>query len=617
MTKWLLALAGLALLLGLLTGCGGESLSEDSAAVSSDATSSASEADAADTGEETALSVQEGDMFTDRDLDGSYEESGSVLIQLEGDSASASSDSVQISGSTVTITQEGTYLLTGTLEDGMVIVDAPDSAKVQLVLAGVDITSATSAALYVRQADKVFVTLAEGTENSLANGGSFTAIDEYNIDAALFSRDDLTLNGAGSLAVTSPAGHGITCKDDLVITGGSYTITAASHGLEANDSIRVTGDTVLTVTAGKDGLHAENDEDTELGFVYLSGGTFQIQAEGDGISAGAWLRASEGSYQILAGGGSENGENESSEDWGSFMGRGGGSGQQADLSGGGDDSEDGGDSDGSGDSSTSMKGLKAGGALVVTGGSFTIDSADDGVHSNASITVEGGSFEIATGDDGFHADDTLTVSGGSILITESYEGLEALHVLIQGGEITLTASDDGLNAAGGADESGVTGGRDGRFGGGAEGGGFASSSDGTIVISGGSLYINASGDGIDANGSIEITGGDTVVVGPTQGDTSTLDYDTTATITGGTFLGTGGAGMAQSFSSSEQGVIAVQVGSQSAGASVVITDSEGNVLLEYAPELSFAVVIYSSPDIVSGQSYTVSAGTVTGQVEAN
>lgn len=256
--------------------------------------------------------------------------------------------------------------------------------------------------------------------------------------------------------------------------------------------------------------------------------------------------------------------------------------------------------------------------MLISNGTITIDSADDSIHSNTSITVNGGTFEIASGDDAFHADDTLTVTGGTVNITESYEGLEALHVDVQGGDITLVASDDGLNTAGGTDSSGTEGGRDGMFGGGpgGQGGGMSSSSDGTITISGGSLYVNASGDGIDANGSVTISGGYTVIVGPTQGDTSTLDYDTTAVITGGTFIGTGAVGMAQSFSDPEQGVVAVSVSEQSAGAEVTLTDEAGNTLISYTPELSYAVVILSSPDLVSGETYTLTAGELSGEVEA-
>ena len=592
MKKWISISLALFFLLSALAGCESTgTTTQDDAASGSLETSSLTQADA--------------EMFTDRDYNTEYDESSSIRIQLNGSSATASSNSVQIAGTTVTITEEATYILSGTLDDGMVIVDAPDTAKLQLVLDGVNINSQTSTPLYILEADKVVVTLADGSENTLSNGGSFVAIDEENIDAALYSKQDLTLNGSGSLTVTSPAGHGIASNDDLVITGGAYTVSAASHGLNANDSVRITGETSLAVDAGKDGIHAENNDDTSLGFVYISNGAMDIESEGDGVSAGAYMQIENGVFQIVAGGGSENSSKESSDSWGGFRG-GRGPRQTAESA----DTTD--------DSSTSMKGIKSTGDMVITNGSFTIDSADDAVHSNASLTVNGGTFEIASGDDAFHADETLTVTEGTVNITESYEGLEALHVNIQGGDITLVSRDDGLNAAGGTDASGTAGGRDGMFGGRGGGpGGGTSTSNGSITISGGTLHITASGDGIDANGSLTVSGGYTVVAGPTQGDTATLDYDTSATITGGTFIGTGASGMAQTFSDSEQGVVSVSVGNQSAGTAITLTDSDGNTIISYTPELSFHVVIFSSPDIVSGQTYTVTAGSVSGETTAS
>ena len=571
----------------LLTGCTGE-------LAATDATISTSSA-AGDT--DFAKPLDE--MFTKRDLDPDYTDG--TLIQLNGDSVSCADSSVKVSGTTVTITGGGTYILSGVLNDGMIIVDAEEADKPQLVLNGVSITSQTASALYVLEADKVFVTLADGTSNSLSSGESFIAIDNTNLDGAFFSKQDLTFNGSGSLSVTSPAGHGIVCKDDLVFTGGSYSISCASHGLDANDSVRI-AEAAITIDSGMDGIHAENNEDTALGFFYASSGEISINAQGDGISAEAYVQIEGGSFRITAGGGSENGEKHASNSWGDFMGGGMGGGRPRSTV-----------STTSSDSSTSMKGLKVTGSLLINGGTFTINSADDALHANASIMINNGSFTIATGDDGIHADETLSISSGTICITESYEGLEAQHIEILGGNITLTASDDGLNAAGGTDASG-TGGRDGMFGGGKRN----SSSTGSILISGGTLYINASGDGLDANGSLTISGGHTTVVGPTTGDTATLDFDTTGIITGGTLIGTGASGMAITFSDSEnQGVIAVSVGNQAAGTQITLTDKDGNVIISHTPELSFGVVILSSPNIKKGETYTITVGSVSGSFEAS
>lgn len=626
MKKRLAKLLIVCLAVSLGTGCGNLGGSGGADTGQEDGKTAGNTENTADT-EEASQSVSseeqtDEDMFTDRDYQDDYQEEDCISITFSGTSASASSDSVQISDTAITITEEGDYLISGNLSDGMLIVNAPDTAKVRLVFDGVELNSETSAPLYIKEADKVVVTLAEGSENTLSNSGTYTAVDDSSIDAVIYSKQDLTFNGTGTLTISSPGGHGIVSNDDLAVTGGTYTVTAASHGLKANDSVRITGDSQFTLTAGKDGIHAENDEDSSLGFVYISDGTIEIYAEGDGISAGAYMQISDGTFQIQTGGGSENATQESSESWGEFRGGGQGPGQRGRA---GEESspvQTSSSVEGSAsaetsqsteeDSSTSMKGMKTAGEMRISGGSFTIDSADDSVHSNVSILVENGVFEIASGDDAFHADETLTVTAGTINISESYEGLEALNIEIQDGDITLASSDDGLNAAGGTDSSGIQGGRDGMFGGGEA----SSSSDGTVVISGGTLNINASGDGIDANGSIEISGGYTSIVGPSQGDTATLDYDTSAVITGGTFIGTGGAGMAQTFSESEQGVVSVNAGNQAAGTEVSLADSSGNVILSVTPELSFSVLIFSSPELVSGESYTLTVGTASEEVEA-
>lgn len=603
MKKFLSVILAFSLACGLLAGCGEQSNNNNTGSANTGTSGTNAEP------VEVDFSKTDADMFTDRDAKTDYTEANSVLIALNGSSATATSNSVKISGSTVTITEEATYILSGTLTDGMIIVNADDKAKLQIVLGGVDITSKTSAALYVLEADKVFVTLAQGTTNTLANGGTFTAIDNNNIDAAVFSKQDLTFNGSGSLTVTSPAGHGIVCKDDLVFTGGSYTVNSASHGLDANDSVRVTGTTSFTIDAGKDGIHCENSDDAALGFVYISDGTVNVEAEGDGIAAGAYIQIENGRFNLLIGGGSENGSKASSDNFGGFMG-GGRPGQKPSNS-----------TPTTDESSTSMKGIKAANSMLISGGTFSIDSADDSIHSDVSVTINGGTFEIASGDDAIHAEETLTITAGTINIAESYEGLEALHIDVKGGDIKLVASDDGLNAAGGTDASG-TGGRDGMFGGpggkpGGMGGGMSSSSNGSILISGGSLYVKASGDGLDANGTLTISGGYTVVVGPTQGDTATLDYDKSGIITGGTFIGTGASGMAQSFSNSQQGVMAVRVGNQSAGTNITLKDKSGNTILSYAPELSFAVVILSSPEMQKGEAYTITVGSQSGEFAAS
>lgn len=514
----------------------------------------------------------------------------SADIVLTGKTATCSSDAVRIDGDTVTITDEGTYLVNGTLENGQIIVDAEKTDKVEIILNGADITSATSAAIYVRQADKLTLTCAKDSVNSLKSGGEYIAIDENNIDAAVFSKDDLTLKGEGTLAVSAAAGHGIVTKDDLKINSGTYIIVAAGHGLCANDSIEAS-DATLSVTAGKDGLQAEHDDDATLGNILLENINLKVEAGGDGISASGTLGIQSGYYELKCGGGS--GVKLSS-------------------------------------ASGSAKGIKSTGVMTLEGGTFTIDSADDAIHANADILISDGYYTLSTGDDGVHADETVTVSGGTLNVLKSYEGLEGLHVEITGGTLSLRSSDDGINAAGGMDQSGMGGGRPGgdRFGPGGMWGGMPGSAPGTnsgatggvpaescsIVISGGTICVNADGDGIDSNGTLEVSGGAVDVSGPTNSGNGALDFDGSGTITGGIVVAVGAAGMAQNFTSATQGSLLLNVGNQAAGSEVSLRDSDGNVLVSYRTESAYATVVISCPEIVQGGQYTVSAGTFTQDV---
>ena len=275
------------------------------------------------------------DMFTERDLDVGYDESSAVKINLADDSTivtvgdntetdaskseetradesvtnetETASSGVSISGNIITITKEGTYVFSGALSEGQIVVDA-DSAKVQLVLDNADITCASSAAIYVKNADKTFITLAEGSENILMNTAEYEAIDDNNIDAVIFSKDDLTLNGKGTLTINSEYGHGIVSKDDLKLVGGTYNITAENHALSGKDSVRI-ADGTYNLTSGKDGIHSENADDDEKGFVYIASGDFTIESTGDGIDASYVVQIDDGDFDITAGGGAENATN--------------------------------------------------------------------------------------------------------------------------------------------------------------------------------------------------------------------------------------------------------------------------------------------------------------------
>lgn len=576
--KKLLALfCATALSMTAVAGCTGTKSSTGNV-VSSETETNAEETSA----QSEAGTFSSADMFTERDLAGTYEESEAVYVTLSDDGITGETAGVAINGQTVTITEEGTYVFSGTLSEGQIVVDA-DDAKVQIVLDNVDITCASSAAVYVKSADKVFVTLAEGSQNTLRNTDEYVAIDDNNIDAVIFSKSDLTLNGTGSLTIESANGHGIVSKDDLKITGGTYDITAAGHALSGKDSVRI-ADGAFILTAEKDGIHAENADDEEKGYIYIADGDFTITSDGDGMDASNIVQIEDGTFDITAGGGAANSLKTHESDMPG--GPGGGMPQNGERPEGEimpqDTTTD--------ESGTSTKGIKAGGGMYLNGGTYQIDSADDSIHSNANITIADGTYTLATSDDGVHADDALIVNGGTITMTESYEGLEGLTVTINDGTIDITARDDGINAAGEKME-----------------------------LNGGYIHILAGGDGVDSNGDLTINGGEIYIDGPSDNGNSAIDYGdrSSAYVNGGTLVAIGSSGMAEGMSdSSKQKVLMVKLGEKMEAGDVVLTDSEGNVIVSYTALKSYDCVIISTAEVESGAAYTLTTSGTTTEVTA-
>lgn len=494
----------------LLSGCGAQNTAED--------TSSTETVSSENITATTVSAIDTSSVFSDRDLAGTYDESEAIPIALNGDGASCDSSSIVIDGSTITITAEGVYLISGTLNDGQIIVNAGDTEKVQLVLAGADITSSTSAAIYALEADKVFVTLAEGTENTLTNGGEYVAIDDNNIDSVIFAKTDLTLNGSGSLTINAQAGHGVVSKDDLVITGGNYTITAASHGLSGKDSVAIAAGT-FAITSGKDGIHAENSDDTSLGWLYIQDGNFNITSQGDAISAQGALQIDGGTFDLYTGEGSASVEMTSSDQFGGGQ-RGGWTNQTT-----APDTQTTSTTQTEEDS-TSQKGIKGESTYAINGGTFTIDSADDCLHAGGEMVIAAGEFTLNSGDDTVHCDDALTIQSGTFTIPYCYEGIEGLSITIEDGVFDITSNDDGLNAAGGADSSGFGG-----FGN-RQQDTFAASSDSFILINGGTFTIVSGGDSVDSNGDLTINGGTLDLTCNGSGNTA-IDCDGTYANNGG------------------------------------------------------------------------------------
>ena len=541
-----------------------------------------------------AVSADEIDTSVSKtDQDASYDESSATKISLSGNSASISGDGASEKDGTITIQQEGTYVVTGTLNDGRIVVQAADTHKVHIVLKGASIYCADHAALFIKQADKVFLTLADGSENTLGSGSSYHLSDEdSNVDGVIFSRADLTLNGSGKLTVNAKYKHAIVSKDDLIVTGGAYAITAGNGGgLYGKDCVKITNGT-FTIQSGTDGIQASNVEQADRGYVYISGGALNITAGTDGIQADNVLRIDGGTFQITSGGGSANASTDQKGNenpgWGMW-----GPGSKEETA----KTED------PTDTSDSAKGLKAGVSLSVRGGTFTIDSSDDSVHCNGTVTITGGTFALSSGDDGVHAGDALLIQNGTIAISQSYEGLEGLNVTISGGKIQLTASDDGINSAGGSDTADQ--GRPGQN-------QFNVSEDSDLFIKmiGGSVTVDAGGDGLDSNGNLIIEGGSVLVSGSTNNGNGALDYEGTAKITGGTVVAAGMSGMAQGFSdsSSQYSILHNFSTTLSESDAITLKDSDGNTLVTYTPAKAYQSVVVSCPDMEKGQTYTLSAG---------
>ena len=380
----------------LLTGCGlgntgtsGEGTGENTTTAAKTTTQTTTETA---TGE-LSNGIDTSDMFTDRDKEIGYDEENSAVITLSDGKSACDSDAVQIDENTVTISDEGTYILSGKLTNGMIIVDAEDTDKIQLVLDGVTISNAESASIYVRSADKVFITTASGSENMLKNGGTYTAIDDNNIDAVIFSKDDLTLNGAGTLTIHAEAGHGIVSKDDLVLTSGTYEITAEKHGLSGKDSVRI-ADGTYNITSGKDGLHASNTDDTSLGFIYIAGGNFEITAADDGMHADSALMIEGGTIHVA-------------------------------------------------ESYEGLEGL----SIDIAGGDIDVTSSDDGLNAaggNDSSGFEGGGGDIFAVEEGAY----IHISGGKLHVNASGDGIDSNGTLtISGGETYVSGPTNGANGS--------------------------------------------------------------------------------------------------------------------------------------------------------------------------
>lgn len=527
--------------------------------------------------------------FSNRDGDGSY--SGGTKIIFADSGSSVSGTGASAKGANVNISAAGTYIISGSA-DATLTVECGKEDKVQLVFDGVALNCTGGPAVYIKSADKVFITLAKDSVNTLSDGSSYDIVDEETTpDAALFSREDLTINGEGTLNVNGNFKHGVVSKDDLVIAGGVINVTSKNVGLNGKDCVKI-ADSVITIETGSDGIRSDNEEDANRGYIYVGIGTINIKAGNDGMQAQTVLKIDGGDITLKTGGGSANASTKNNggfnPGWGMW---GGYYGSSATT-----DSE-------------SAKGLKAESDILISGGTFNIDSSDDSIHSNGSINIENGSLSISSGDDGIHADTSIVISGGNVNITKSYEGIEATDIVIAGGNIFITASDDGFNAAGGNDNSAM-GGRPGQ--------GMFSGTTGTLTISGGYTVIDADGDGLDSNGTFTVTGGVTLVSGPTNSGNGALDYGSSATVTGGVVVAAGASGMATGFTSAQnQGAILYSFSTRNGGTNIALCDADGNVVVSFTPTKAYQSIAVTAPGIQSGISYEIVVGATVANADGN
>lgn len=455
-------------------------------------------------------SVSEDDLFTKRDLKQTYDSSKAETITLSDSGSSSSSSSVTIDGSTITITEAGIYVVSGTLSNGQIVVDCEDTdAKVQIVLDNATISNSSSACIYVKSADKVFVTTEDGSTNTLTVTGDFVQTDDNTVDGAIFSKCDLTVNGKGTLNITDEYGHGIVSKDDLRVTGSTLNIEVAKKGLQGKDSVRIDGGTI-NITAGTEGI--------EGALVYVLDGDLNIDAKDDGINAS---------------------DHSASNDFGGGNGGFGGNGDPGNFDG----------------------------------------NMPDGSDSN-------GGFQKG-GRGNFNKDSDSTSDGTS---DSNSDGTSSTSSTITAQPLSTGSSSDSSSST---DDSSDTVG---------------------IYITGGMLNITADGDGIDSNGFLNVYGGTIYVNGPTSNGDGALDYQTSATITGGTVIAAGSSGMAVNFGSdSTQGTILCNFSSTVSG-EVTLKDSDGNVIASYTPTKEYQSVVISSPEITNSGTYTLTAGSETAEI---
>ena len=421
--------------------------------------------------EDTDEAVEIGDDH-EQDDDYIWDSSSVVQIVLNGSSITVTGEGATVEDTVVTINTGGNYEITGTLTDGQIVVNTDDDATVRLIFNGINVTNSTSAPVNITSSEKTIIILSDDTVNYLTDTSNYIfEDDEDEPNATLYSADDLTIYGNGTLIVDANYNDGITSKDGLIIKSGTIEVTAVDDAIRGKDYI-VVKDGNITVNADGDGLTSDNDNGIS-GFIVIDDGTFNITAEGDGISAENSIEIYYGEFNIETGGGNS-----------SYL-----------------------------SDSSSAKGIKSGVDITIEGGEFNIDSADDNIHASSNITITTGTFELASGDDAIHSDDTIEINNGEITITNTVEGIEAPNITINNGVIYINSSDDAINAAGNTTNYlYINGGYIviNASGDGIDSNGNIEMNDGTVIVNGPTASNNSP---IDYDGKFDLNGGFLVASG--------------------------------------------------------------------------------------------------------
>lgn len=519
---------------------------------------------------------------SDHDTDGqedpadyTWDTSTVVRITLNGSSISCEPEVATINGSTITVTSAGTYDITGSLKDGKIIVDSPGDGNVRLILDGASINCSDNAPIYVKDAGKAIIILKEKTENTLSDGTTYNNQDgEPN--ATLFSNSYLAVYGEGVLTISANYNDGISTDDGLVIKSGNITVTAKDDGIRGKDYVRIDNGNI-TVRSSGDGVKSDNESDISKGYISVGYGVFDIVSAGDAFDAVTGIEITDGIFNLTSGGGSEG---------------------TSGSTGGGFPGSPGGGSQGGYTGTISAKGLKCSADLKIQSGTFNINTADDALHSNANILINGGDFTISTKDDGIHGEISVIINDGDIYISKSYEAIESVSIIVNKGNVLLNATNDGFNATLGS------------------GGEF---NDGSILqVNGGYIAVSvSSGDGLDSNGNIEMTGGTVIVHGPQSAPEVAFDFNGTFNIMGG-ILVAGGPNSGNMIevpgqSSAQYCIKATSTATITSSTLFHIEDSEGNDLLTFRPVRNTYYFVFSSPDLKNGSTYSVfTGGTING-----